>query len=80
VAYDMVAIKHKVMNAMTNFDISNYMDKLKVEKNDETKQTEPQSNTKIVANYLDSKEQLGEQTTITPLPLENQLQKEPLQQ
>jgi len=38
-AYYIVAIKHRGMNIVTNFDISNYMDKLKVEKNDETKQT-----------------------------------------
>jgi len=32
----MATIKHKGMKAVTNFDISNYMDKLKVEKTDET--------------------------------------------
>ena len=41
VAYDMEAIKHREMNVVTNFDICNYMEKLKVDKNNETKQTEP---------------------------------------
>jgi len=80
VAYDMAAIQHRGMNAVTNFDISNYMDKLKVEKNDETEQTEPQSNTEIVAKSPDCEEALEEQTTTTPPPDENKLQIEHLQQ
>ncbi|GAU30430.1 hypothetical protein TSUD_364750 [Trifolium subterraneum] len=77
----MAAIEYRGMNAVTNFDISNYVDKMKNKKNDETEQIEPQQTiTEIVPNNSSDSEELSEeQTTATP-PQEIEQQHQQVQQ
>ncbi|KAF1899353.1 hypothetical protein Lal_00019481 [Lupinus albus] len=72
IAYDMAAIEHRGLNAVTNFDISNYSDKIKM-KNYRSQEAETQTET--APSSIDSEEAEVEQKNIPP-SLEN-LHKEP---
>ncbi|XP_019465169.1 PREDICTED: ethylene-responsive transcription factor WRI1-like [Lupinus angustifolius] len=72
IAYDMAAIKHRGLNAVTNFEISNYSDKIKM-KNYPSEEAETQTET--APSSIDSEEAEVEQKN-TPPSLEN-LHKEP---
>lgn len=75
VAYDIAAIEHRGLNAVTNFDISNYVDKTKM-KNEQSQEAETQTET--APSSIDSEEVEVEQKN-TPLPPPEHLYKEPQQ-
>ncbi|KAE9617151.1 hypothetical protein Lal_00034827 [Lupinus albus] len=66
IAYDMAAIEHRGINAVTNFDISNYINKIKMK-------NEPSQETETTPSSIDSEEAEAEveQKNIAPPPLEN---------
>lgn len=54
VAYDLAAIEHRGVNAVTNFDINNYIDKLKI-KSEQPQQIEEEAQAEEIApNSSDS--------------------------